>query len=460
MGITGQDLRISQSQRLRLTQHQVRFVRLLELNAPEFDEAVERELEANPALEESDAENSLPTDETPYYLRRAGSPGREESNTEYTHPSDQPSLYDYLREQVEHRSLPEDIAAAAEYIIGNLDTNGYLRRPLENIIDDIAFSTGVNIPQKIARQGLEVIRELDPAGVGAQNLRECLQLQLQRLPDSETVRTAGNILERYFEAFTKRHLHKIASGLRLKPAEVEAADDLIRSLNPKPGATYGGERETSAGIIVPDFIIGDENGELTVTVNNRFPELRIEEGFSKAAESLDGKRRRERKGSEFILNRYNDARDFIALMNQRQTTLMKVMKGIVRFQKEYFLTGDVYTLKPMMIRDLSEATGLDGSVISRATNNKYAAMPWGAILPLRTFFSDSKGDENTGETLTNRQMEAEIKLAVENEDKRHPLSDEKIRQVLLERGYDISRRTIAKYRDREKIPVARLRKKL
>lgn len=461
MSAQQQDLRLYQGQRLRLTQQQFQFVRLLELNAPEFDEAVERELEANPALEsDSREEDRHEEDPTPYYLRRTVTDKSDDRDYDFSPADEQESLYDYLTRQIGERDLPAEVAATAEYIVGNLDSNGYLQRPLHSMIDDLAFNQGVEIDKATADKALEVVRSLDPPGVGAENLRECLLLQLKALPPSQTRDDATAIISDYFEPFTMRHSHRIISGLKISDERVREANELIVSLNPKPGAPFGGERETAAGIIVPDFAVSNEEGILTITVNNRYPDLRIEQSFSEAMQGLEKRRGRARKGKEFVINRFNEARDFIQLVQQRQQTLLAVMTAITDMQREYFETGDVYRMKPMMIKDIKARTGLDLSVISRATNNKYVATPWGAVMPLRAFFSDVKGDEESGETLTNRQIEAQIEAIIDAEDKRHPLSDEKIRLEMLRKGYDLSRRTIAKYRDRKGILVARLRKKI
>lgn len=462
-----QNLELTQTQRLRLTRQQLQFVRLLELNAPEMDEAVERELEENPALEpEYAAEPEKTTaaesrDTTPWYLRSANN-GTPDTDYDIIGADTDVSLFDYLERQLDERTLSLRIRAGVVYIIGNLDSNGYLRRPLTNILDDLAFGEGLDLTDEEGEEALETVRSLDPAGIGAESLRECLLLQLQRLPASEERNDAISIVSDWFEAFSMRHSHKIASGLKLDPSRIDRADALIRSLNPKPGAPYGGARETAAAVILePDFAVGrDEDERLTVAVCSRHPELKIEESFAEAAKALEGRRGKARKGSEFVLNRYTEARDFIQMMQQRRQTMMAVMTAIVSRQRDYFETGDVYRLRPMMIKDLAADTGLDLSVISRATANKYTSTPWGAVIPLRSLFSDEKGDSEQGETLTNRQIEAEIERLVNAEDKRHPLSDERLREEMEKRGYNLSRRTIAKYRDRLGILVARLRKKL
>lgn len=451
---------LQQTQRMRLSQQQLRFVRLLELNAREFDEAVEAELEANPALKVDEDEHAASADETPYYLRRANNYSHGDNDYDFTAPDESESLYDHLTEQIGQLRLSPQVAEMARYIVGNLDSNGRLQRQLGNILDDLAINTGVEVPYDVAARALEVVRGLDPAGVGATDLRDSLLIQLHALPQSRERDDAISILTDYFDAYINRHSHKIISGLKISAERVSAAGALIRSLNPKPGAAYGGERETAASVIYPDFKVSNEDGSPVISVNNRFPELTIEQSYQSAVNDPALRKRDARRDKAFTISGYNNARDFIENVRQRQKTLLAVMTAIVKLQREYFETGDVYKLNPMMIKDISAITGLDLSVISRATNNKYVETPWGAVLPLRELFSNVKGDEQAGETLTNRQIEAEIEAIIRDEDKRHPLSDAGICEEMRKRGYNLSRRTIAKYRDAGRIPVARLRKEL
>ena len=464
-----QSLALDQRLTMRLSAQQLRFVKLLEFNTPELEEAIERELDDNPALEVT--EPAIPaTDEIPRYRLQARNTTPDDfADYDFSPPDTGESLYESLRRQLAERNVAPDVKEAAEYIIDSLDTNGYLRRPLEALINDMAFGPGIEVTPSTARKALDTVRDLEPYGVGAYDLRESLRLQLIHMPQSETRDDALEIIDTQFEAFTMKHTHRIISALKIGKERVKAAIDLILSLNPKPGASVGTGSE-AANVIVPDLVVDNEGGNLTVSLNARVPELAIDRTFSEAVAEMknSAEKRKARQGSEFILSRYNDARDFIRILRQRQETLLNVMTAIMQIQKEYFLTEDVYALKPMMIKDISAMTGYDLSVISRATNNKYVATPWG-IFPLRFFFSDSKGSDNTTEQeegeepadiLTNRKIEAEISKLVEQEDKRHPLSDEKIRQLMEEGGYDVSRRTVAKYRDRLGIPVARLRKEM
>lgn len=462
-----QELRLSTRLGQHLTQQQLRFVEMLEMTAPEFDEAVERELEDNPALEVRDPEAEADRREEerlPSYPKRIIHNDPDSVSYEFAPPDRSETLYDHLLSQLAQRDLPEDLAAMTEYLVGSLDTNGYLNRPLHALIEDIGYSRGVEISYDLAERALETLRDLDPAGVGAYDLRDCLLLQLRHLPQSTTRDDAIRIIEDQFEAFSMRHSHKIISALRLTRTRMDEANALILTLNPKPGASFGGTDETVAGIVVPDYIVTRENDELFISLNNRIPELAIGESFREAMKGVEIRRGRPKKGTEFVRDRYKNAVDFINLLRQRQQTLLGIMTAIVGYQREYFETGDVYTLRPMMLKDIERITGYDKSVISRATNNKFASMPWGDVVAMRSFFSDkvavSTGEAEGNDALTNQQIEAALRELIDAEDKKHPLSDEKLRGELVKRGYDVSRRTVAKYRDRAGILVARLRKEL
>ena len=452
-----QDLRMEQRIGMRLSQQQLRFVKLLELNAPELDEAVERELEDNPALEPKEETTEEDIRRYPLFMS-----SRSNDDLPAFSPADESeSLYDQLNDQLAERRLDPTIELAARYIIGNLDSNGYLQRTLPNLINDMAFNSGIEISEEEGRVALDAVRSLDPPGIGAFGLQDCLEIQLKAIPASETRDDALRIIREAYEPFTMKHKHRIISALKISAERVGRALALILSLNPKPGAVLGSDPSQASNVIIPDFIVNNEDGNITISLNNRIPELQIEQSFEQAMATLERTAKgRPKKGSEFVVSRYNDARDFIRILTQRQQTMMAVMTAIVKIQKDYFLTEDVYRLRPMMIKNVAELTGLDLSVISRATTNKFVATPWG-IFPLRFFFSDSIG-ENTGgtEAAPNRKIEAEITALVEAEDKRHPLSDQRIMEEMNARGFDVSRRTVAKYRDRQGIPVARLRKRL
>lgn len=453
---SAQNLELTQKIGIRLSQQQLRFTRMLELNAPELEEAVERELEDNPALGVKEETTEEDVRRYPVYSRPQPA-----DDYVFSPPDESETLYDQLLAQLSERSLQANVETAARFIIGSLDSNGYLHRSVAEIVDDLAFGPGVEVSLEEAGEALRVVRSLEPAGIGAADLRDCLRMQLEVMPRTEKRENALRIINDAYDAFTMKHRHRIMSILRLSDRETSEALDLILSLNPKPGAALGHDPAESSNVIVPDFVVNVEDGNISIALNNRIPELCIEEGFEQAMANIERTPKgRPKKGSEFVVTRFNDARDFIKVLSQRQQTMMKVMTAIVKIQEEYFRTEDVYKLKPMMIKHVADITGLDFSVISRVTSNKHVALPWG-IFPLRFFFSDSIGEERDGsEAATNRKIEAELVALIESENKLHPLSDRKLMEEMQKRGFDVSRRTVAKYRDRQGIPVARLRKEM
>lgn len=461
-----QHLDIEQKQALRLNQQQLRYVKMLEMSAPELDEEVQREMEANPALEALDEPNSPAPDISDSRFHNDWSASRHALPEDYSDNNiedSSTSLYDSLLSQLGQLNLEPDVLLAARFIVGNLDSNGRLQRDPAFLVNDLLFSQGIDLSQDVMDKALEAVRTLEPHGVGAVSLAECLLIQLRFLPESRARDDAYRIINEQYEAFSKLHTHFLMSRLKLSGERVSAAMDLIRNLNPKPGAAVESS-QLGSNTIIPDVIIDTTGKEPVISLNNRIPELRISETFSVAEQNLNRKAGEKQKNSEreFILNRYSDAKEFIRALRMRQESLLAVVTAIVSLQREYLDTEDIYRLRPMMIKDIEEITGKDASVISRCTANKYVELPWG-IFPLRFFFSDTVGD-NTGETetdaLTNRKIEAEIRRVVEAEDKKHPLSDEKITATLQEEGLNISRRTVAKYRDRLNIPPARLRKQV
>ena len=453
-----------------ITQQQLRFVSALEKNAREFDQEVEKELEENSALEaEPDPgheEIRLKEAHASTYYPNLYSGA--EDRPEFTPRDDSETIYDSLRSQVYERTLDPEVREATLYIIDSLEPDGYLRRPLKDIEEDMEFHHGLSFPPGTLQEAVATIKGMDPAGVGADSLKECLKLQLDRMPTSDVRNVALRIVEHKFDALTSRHYHKILSGLKLKEDELRPALDLIVSLNPRPGLAVGNTSDEATNVVIPDFIVSEdsETGELTIMLNNRIPELKISESFASAVKSLEVQQKRRKAKTpenQYILSHFNEASDFIKVFRQRQETLYMVMSAIVKLQKDYFDTADIYALHPMMLKDLERETGLDKSTISRATKNKFVDLPWGTY-PLKFFFSDSKGskdkkDAPTGEAaLTNRKIEAEIRKIIEGEDKKHPLSDSAIFQEMQKRGLDIARRTVTKYRERCGIPASRFRR--
>lgn len=468
-----------------------------------MNEQIEHELEENPALKIADGENkedlstaaaaSQSAPGNPDYISYSGYHRNNDSESPAFSPRDNSeTLTEVLERQIAERSLNPDEAAIAEYIVGNLDSNGWLTRSIPQIVNDLAINRDIHISEEEARKALEIVQSLDPPGIGGLNLADTLLIQLRRLPESQERNDAIEIISNYFKTYSMRHSHKIISGLRISQERLDKANKLIKSLNPKPGTQFGGTDSTMAAVIIPDFVITACNGDLTIRMPDHIPELAIEESFSEAMRELADRRSARDKGHRFISSNYNNARDFIQLVKRRRQTMMGVMTAIADFQKDYFDTGDLFALRPMSLKDIASATGLDISTVSRATMNKYVQMPWGKVISLKSLFSgrvnapppghskksepseecnrenpqltesnpSATGPDSTGpDPLTNIQIQAAISGIVAEEDQRHPLSDEKLREVLRRQGYDISRRTIAKYRDRAGIPVARLRKK-
>lgn len=461
-----QTLRQTSTLRNVITQQQMRYVNALEKNAREFDQEVEKELEENSALEaESDPgheEVRLREAQTPAYFPNLYSGA--DDRPEFTPRDDSETLYDYLRTQLYERTLPESLREATLYVIDSLEPDGYLRRKPNELCDDMMFHHGLTCTDSQLEEAVEVIKSMDPPGVGAQSLQECLRLQLERIEPSEVRDDALKIVDKKFEALTSRHYHKIISGLKIKEERLRKALELIVSLNPRPGLAVGNAVEEAVNIVIPDFIISEDSdtGELSIMLNNRIPELKISESFTTAVKALEAEKKRriaKTPENQYILSHFNEANDFIKVFRQRQQTLYTVMSAIVKLQRDYFETADIYSLHPMMLKDLERETGLDKSTISRATKNKFVDLPWGTF-PLKFFFSDSKGggNEADGPALTNRKIEAEIKKIIEEEDKRHPLSDAAIYQEMQKRGLDIARRTVTKYREKCGIPASRFRR--
>lgn len=450
-----------------ITQQQLRFVSALEKNAREFDQEVEKELEENSALEAeadpSHEEVSLKETRASTYYPNLYSGA--DDRPEFTPRDDSETLYDTLRLQLYERTLSPEVKEATLYLIDSLEPDGYLRRSLAELQEDMMFHHGMNVSQAILGEAIKVIKGMDPAGVGASSLQECLLLQLDRMAPSPERTNAFRIVEKKFDALTSRHYHKIIAGLKIKEDALRRALDLIVSLNPRPGLAIGDSSAVATNVVIPDFIITEDSdtGELSIMLNNRIPELKISESFSSAVKNLEVQQKRRKAKTpenQYILSHFNEASDFIKVFRQRQETLYMVMSAIVKLQKDYFETADIYSLHPMMLKDLERETGLDKSTISRATKNKFVDLPWGTY-PLKFFFSDSKGSAVPAEgeaALTNRKIEAEIRKIIEGEDKRHPLSDAAIFQEMQKRGLDIARRTVTKYRERCGIPASRLRR--
>lgn len=466
-------------------------MKLLEIPTLQLEQRIKKELEENPTLEQ-DADDLLPDSAVP------DNDGGEYTSTEdefsadnYLHEDDIPSyqLYtnnyssenkeidaplvssnsfsDYLKEQLSISDFSAEELMISDYIIGNIDDDGYLRRDISSLVDELSFKYGLETTEEKIEKVLKHIQQLDPAGVGARDLQECLALQLARRPASPEVNRAKKVVNEMFDLLAKRHFGKIEHRLKMKNGEdLKEVIDIIQHLTPRPGGAF----DTSDGNteqITPDFILDNVDGELTLKINGaNSPSLRVNSEYVKMLEDLKKERAsaKEKKKSahseslNYVKRKIDDAQWFIDALSQRNQTLMLTMSQIVDFQKEYFLTGNESKLKPMVLKTVAEATGLDISTISRVSNSKYIQTHFGTY-PVKYFFSEGIMNDE-GDEISSRKIKSILQDCVDNEDKKKPLTDERLADVLKKQGFNVARRTIAKYREQLEIPVARLRKEL
>ena len=473
---------LAQKLEQRLSPQQIQLMKLLQVPTMELDQRIKQEIEENPALEEGadefeddfqqeddDYNDDEPEFDISEYIDEEGSDYKTSSNNsskdeeERVIPlSGEQSFQDVLSEQLHLLELDDVQFLIADTLIGNLDESGYLNRELEAIVDDLAFSANVMTTEAEVEGVLLQIQELDPAGIGARDLQECLLIQMNRKQDGDITRfTAKKILEDHFEEFTRKHYDKIAKKLEIEDQDLKEAIDEILKLNPKPG---GSMRESARPIqqIIPDFMIYEQEGRLELTINGRnAPELKVSreyEGMLRSYAEGAKTSRSDKEALQFVKQKLDGAKWFIDAIKQRQQTLFLTMNAIMNYQYDYFLTGDETNLKPMILKDIAEVIGLDISTVSRVANSKYVQTGYG-IFPLKYFFSESLSTDS-GEEVSTREVKKILSEAIEGEQKRRPLTDEKLAELLKEKGYNIARRTIAKYREQLNIPVARLRKEL
>jgi RNA polymerase sigma-54 factor len=372
------------------------------------------------------------------------------------------TLHDLLIDQLGMLSLDERRFKIAEQIVGSIDDDGYLRRELSSIVDDLAFRQNIDATEPEIEEIIKLIQQFDPAGVGGRDLQECLMLQLQRQQaDGREVSLAIKVVDKYFDEFTKKHYEKIQRGLNITDDELKDVINLILKLNPRPGGNVG-EINKAESYIIPDFFILNNAGKLELTLNSKnAPDLRISEGYREMLKEYDRGSKKDKRQKEavlFIKQKIDSAKWFIDMIKQRQNTLLNTMGAIMHYQKEFFLTGDETTLKPMILKDIAEITGLDISTVSRVANSKFVQTEFGTYR-LKFFFSESLSTDS-GEEVSTREVKKILSDLVEAENKKKPLSDERLTELLQEKGYNIARRTVAKYREQLSIPVARLRKEL
>lgn len=485
-----QNLQIKLGQ--KLAPQQIQLMKLIQLHTLEFQEELERELEENPALEvvkedsgdeddfssldsdyESEGSESIDTDfdvdeylyddEPSYKTASSNYSADDEDFDNESLLTEGQSLYDYLMEQIHLSSIDDEDLKIAEYIIGNLDNDGYLRREIKAIVDDLAFSQGIYTTQEKVKEILEnYVQKLDPAGVGARDLQECLLLQIEKkVSRDKSVILAGNILRHQFDALTNKHYSKIINKYDIEEEDLKDALEVISKLSPKVGGNFDTQTITINQEIIPDFVIQIKDGQVIPLLNSRnAPTLRVSEEYKEilSTYSHDKNSAEHKQAALFIKQKLDAAKWYIDAINQRQNTLMQTISAIVKLQKEYFLTGDEKNIKPMILKDVADITGFDISTISRVVKSKYADTPSGIIL-LKNLFSDSLTNDD-GEEVSTKEIKNHLQEIISQEDKRKPLTDDALVDVLKEKGYNIARRTIAKYREQLNIPVARLRKEL
>jgi len=469
---------LSQSlqQKLQLKQKlsplQIQTIKLLELPALELDQRVRKELEENPVLEtkeseeesESGSELSLSDyyghdDSIPSYKLYANNQSRD-IKKDFPTFSVKESFHQHLEAQLGFRTLSEQERNIALLVIGSLDDDGYLRRDIETLSDDMAFRLGVEAKKEEIEQALAIIQEFDPPGVGARDLRECLLLQIRAKESKPAVEIAGIILDKHFNEFTKKHYDKIITRLGITEEDLKEAIEEILKLNPRPGGNVDDSYTDRAQQVVPDFLLEMKDGEPVLSLP-RFsvPELRINKRYADMLlKAADKSSRESKEAATFVKQKLDSAKWFIEALKQRQNTLLNTMKAILEFQSEYFAEGDETKLRPMVLKNIAEKTGLDISTISRVVNSKYIQTHFG-IYSLKYFFSEGLMTES-GEEVSTREIKNILAASIDTEDKRKPLTDEELVARLNEIGYKVARRTVAKYREQLNIPIARLRKQI
>ena len=472
----------------KLSPQQIQLMKLIQLPTIDFEQKIKQELEENPALEIRDNSNDvldedfsnsnedelnnesiddddiniedyINYDDTPAY-KLSYNTNNDSENSEIPFASGI-SFTEYLLNQLNTLRLNDDEAKIAEFLVGSIDNSGYLRQNTDEIIDDLAFTQNIDVSIEKLKKILSIVQQLDPPGVGAQSLQECLILQLKRKPSNKQINLATNIIENSFDQFSKKHFNKLIVKYDINENELKAAIIEIEKLNPKPGNSYS-DYEKPIEQIIPDFKIEISNNSLVLTLNNRNnPVLKISNHYNEMLKGykLDkNKTKSQREAVQFIKQKLDSAKWFIDAVKQRQETLYVTMSAIMEYQEEYFLSGDEKQMKPMILKDIAEKIEMDISTISRVANSKYVDTPYGTKL-LKEFFSESMTTQS-GEEISTIEIKKILETIIEKENKRAPQTDEKLVKVLQEKGYKIARRTVAKYREQLNIPVARLRKEI
>ncbi|RCL69699.1 MAG: RNA polymerase sigma-54 factor [Bacteroidetes bacterium] len=463
----------------KLSPQQIQLMKLIQLPTLDFEQKIQREIEENPALEEGknskdeDQQDSqedyseddiniddyINYDDTPSYKLNSNNSGRQEDkNIPF---SSGISFTQHLLSQLKPISLNEKKMKIAEFLVGSIDESGYIRLEIEEIIDDLAFTQNLIVHEDELKEILNIVQDFDPPGVGALSLQECLIIQLRRKKRNEYIDLAIDIIENSFEQFSKKHFEKLMSKYSIEEQQLKEIINLISKLNPKPGGSYSGGGKPIEQVI-PDFRISIENDELTLDLNYRnSPVLNISRDYDEMLRGYKlekNKSKSQKEAIQFIKQKLDSAKWFIDAVKQRQQTLMITMQAIMNYQSEYFLTGDERKIKPMILKDIANEIEMDISTISRVANSKYVDTPYGTKL-LKEFFSESM-KTTSGEEISTIEIKKILEKVVQNENKRKPETDEKLVNILNEKGYKIARRTVAKYREQLNIPVARLRKEI
>ena len=483
--------RLQQKLLQKLSPQQIQMIKLLEIPTMQLEQRIKAEIEENPALEEGDLEDSalqteqeeedvssdpndkdkeeftledyMDEDEYPSYKLNAQNYSKDEKREEIPF-SVGISFHDFLENQLGLRSLDERQQLLALYLLGNIDDDGYLRRRLESIVDDVAFALNIKTDEPELIGVLRIIQELDPPGVGARNLQECLILQIEAKDlDSPAIQLAHRILKEFFAEFTRKHYDKIIMRLNIMDEQLKDALDEILKLNPKPGSSYTDPQNKGYGHIIPDFVLENNEGDLELSLNAKnVPELRVSRTYNEMLQNYQHNKgnnsKTEKEALSFVKQKLDSAKWFIDAIRQRQNTLLVTMNAIINYQQEYFISGDETKLRTMILKDIADITGLDVSTISRVANSKYIQTNFG-IMPLKFFFSEGMQTES-GEEVSTREIKKILQDCLDSEDKRHPITDDRLAEILKEKGYHIARRTVAKYREQLNIPVARMRKEL
>ena len=469
----------------KLSPQQIQLMKLIQLPTQAFEQRISQEMNENPALEggkeepekfdddinddyqetideapEINIDDYLSDDETPSYKLNANNYSADDQQTHIPYAAGQ-SFTQHLMQQLNTYRLEESEKEIAKFLVGSVDESGYIRREIADIVDDLAFTQNVYTQEAAVESVLEKVQELDPAGVGARDLQECLLLQLKRKQQNSKVVLAARILKETFDHFSKKHYKKLLQKFSISEDELREAIAEIENLNPKPGGTISSNTRMVEHV-VPDFAITIVEGSLELTLNGRnAPELHVSREYSnmlKGYKESKDKSKSQKEAVLFIKQKLDAAKWFIDAIKQRQQTLFVTMNAIMHQQEAYFLSGDQRKLRPMILKDIADTIGMDISTVSRVANSKYVDTPYGTKL-IKEFFSESMKNDQ-GEDVSTKEIKKILEITIGEEDKRKPLTDDKLAQILKEKGYPIARRTVAKYREQLELSVARLRKEL